>query len=259
MRVFTRHIGAVARNTFRESIRDRILLSVVVFAMFLIGFSLFMGSISLGEDEKIITDVGLAAIFLLQIFVAIFVGASLFYKEIEGRTFFLILPKPLQRWEIILGKVVGLGLANGLLMLLSSAVFFTVLYFETRSVSAIPLLFLAVLFGYVEVLLVTLLSIFFSSFASPILAALYTSAVFLIGHSSSLLREIIEKQGFVMKYILSAFYYLFPSFEKLNIRNDVAYGVVPSFEALLLSLLYAIVYAGFLFLLSLFFFEKRQF
>src|SRR3989344_2547620 len=103
-----KRIFAIAHNTFRETLRDRILLAVLVVVLALIAFTLFVGSVSLGQDNRMIVDFGLSAIYILQIFVAIFIGSMLIYKEDERKTFFLIIPKPICREEIIIGKCVGL-------------------------------------------------------------------------------------------------------------------------------------------------------
>ncbi len=253
-------VRAIARNTFRESSRDRILLAVVLFSLVMIVFSIFIGSISLGQDKRLIEDFGLVAVFLLEVFVAIFVGANLIYKEIERKTFYLIIPKPVSKSEILFGKFLGLGLTNLLVTVFSSAVFFLLIYFKTHDVADFPHLSFAIFMGYVESLIIMLISILFSGFTSPLLSALYTSTLFLIGHSSSILMSVIQSQHSPwMQNALYFFYYVFPNFEKYNVRNEAIYRAVPPYADIGLSLLYALLYGVALFFIARLTFERRQY
>lgn len=253
-------VWAITLNTFRESIRDRILLVVVIFAVFIIGSSVFLGSISLDQDHKIIKDFGLGAIFLLQVFIIIFVGANLIYREIERKTLFLILPKPVKKSEIILGKWLGLSLTILLMTILTTLLFFGVLFFKGGTLNEIPYLSLAILLGFVEAMLIIMLSILFSVFTSPILSSVYTVSLVLIGHSSSVVLGIINKQeNEIIKYSLTGLYYLFPNLEKFNIRNDVLYSSLPSAQALTLTVIYALAYGFALFVIARFIFERREY
>jgi len=255
-----KRILAIAVNTMRETIRDRILFVVVIFALFIIASSLFLGSISIDQDKKIIKDFGLSAIFLLQVFIIIFVGANLIYKEIERKTFFMILPKPILKQEIIFGKCLGLSLTTFIMTFLTSLVFFGTLYFKTRSFDDMPYLSLAIALGFVETILIVLISILFSVFTSPILSSVYTVSVFLIGHSSSVLWNLIQKEhNIVLKYVLTTLYYIFPNLEKFNIRNGVLYGIVPSGQDVFYTLLYALAYGAVLFMIAKFLFERREY
>src|SRR6266704_6722074 len=104
------HILAIARNAFREAVRDRVLYNLVVFVLLLIGGAIFLGELSAGQEAKIIVDLGLSAILLFGVFIAIFVGVGLVSKEIERRTLYAILSKPIGRGEFLLGKYLGLCL-----------------------------------------------------------------------------------------------------------------------------------------------------
>src|SRR6202521_3613722 len=105
-----RRVAAIARNAFREAVRDRVLYNLVVFALLLIAGAIFLGELSAGQEAKIIVDLGLSAILLFGVFISIFVGVGLVYKEIERRTLYAILSKPIGRGEFLAGKYVGLCL-----------------------------------------------------------------------------------------------------------------------------------------------------
>src|SRR3569832_38076 len=103
-------IAAIARNAFREAVRDRVLYNLVLFVLILTGASIFIGELSGGQERKVIVDLGLSAMLLFGAFIAIFVGVGLVYKEIERRTIYAIFAKPVGRGEFLLGKYLGLCL-----------------------------------------------------------------------------------------------------------------------------------------------------
>ncbi len=254
-----KNIFAIAQNTFRETIRDRILLSASAVIVAIILFSLFIASISLEQSSKMIVDFSVTAIYILQVFVAIFIGSMLIYKEVERKTFFLILPKPIKTSEIILGKCLGLVTTTALVTLLSTCVLFAILFFQGEHGLFLAIgisLFLSVL----ESIILILISILFSGLTSPILSAVFTISIFLAGHSSEILRTIFMKNDFVVtSYIAKAAYYLLPNLEKFNIRNDIVYGSLPSTHLIILTCIYAFCYSLFLFLLAQAMLKRKDF
>jgi len=254
-----KRILAIARNTFRETLRDRILWSVLVLMLALIAFSLFVGSISLEQDTRMIIDFGLTGIYLLQMFVAIFIGSMLIYKEVERKTFFLIIPKPIRREEIILGKCLGLLGTTVVVTTLSTLALFVIMALKGMHGFYFPIV-ISVMLSMLESFILILVSILFSGLTSPILSAVYTTAFFLIGHSSDILRTLIESQTMLIsKYALQFSYYVLPNLEKFNIRNEVVYGVLPDARGIVIAVLYAICYGIFLFLLARAMFAKKEF
>jgi len=254
-----KRILAIARNTFRETLRDRILWSALVVVLALIAFSLFVGSVSLGQDTRMIIDFGLAAIYILQIFVAIFIGSMLIFKEVERKTFYLLIPKPIYREEIIIGKCLGLTLTTLVVTSLSALALCGILFINDIHTFYVPILF-AILLSLLESVILIMVSILFSGLTSPILSAVYTVAFFLIGHSGAILRELIAKQTEAFAtYSLQAAYYLLPNLEKLNIRNEVVHGAMPDVSAMFITVLYGATYAVFLFMLTRAMFAKKEF
>lgn len=254
-----KRILAIAKNTFRETLRDRILLSVLVVMLALIVFTLFVGSVSLEQDNRMIIDFGLTVIYILQIFVAVFIGSMLIYKEVERKTFFLIIPKPIRREEIIIGKCLGLLGTTIAVTLLSTLVLFGLLLLEGIHGFLLSIL-VSVALSTLESALLILISIVFSGLTSPILSAVYTTAFFLIGHSSDVIHSLIATQtSFVTQYSLKAAYYVLPNLEKFNIRNEVIYGTTPDVWGIIFAVLYALCYGIFLFLLARVMFAKKEF
>jgi Cu-processing system permease protein len=253
-RIFT-----IAKNTFRETLRDRILWAALVVVLALIAFALFAGSVSLHQDARMIVDFGLSAIYILQIFVAIFIGSMLIFKEVERKTFFLIIPKPIHREEIIIGKCLGLTATTIAVTGLSALALCAILAMKGLHGFYIPVL-ISVILSLLESVVLIMVSILFSGLTSPILSAVYTTAFFLIGHSSEILRTLIAKENSLFtEYALKSAYYILPNLEKFNIRNDVVYAVLPDARGMVVTVLYACCYAIFLFFLSRAMFAKKEF
>jgi Cu-processing system permease protein len=178
----TRMPAVVAVNTFREAVRDRVLYNLIFFALLMIGAAILVGEISIGVDEMVIINLGLSAISIFGIIMAIFIGVGLVYKEMEKRTLYSLLAKPLRRWEFLFGKFAGLLLTlavNTSLMTLGLAgVLYYVRHRFERSDAAI---LVAVYFILLELALITALALFFSCFSGPMLSTLYTLGIYIAG------------------------------------------------------------------------------
>src|SRR4026209_2449014 len=109
-RNLVRAVRVVAVNVFRESVRDRVPYNLVLFAVLLIGSSYLIGQLTAGQDVKIIKDLGLAATSVFGLFIAIFIGIGLVSKEVEKRSIYSLLAKPIERHQLVLGKYAGLVL-----------------------------------------------------------------------------------------------------------------------------------------------------
>lgn len=252
-------ILTLAKNTFRETIRDRILVSTWFVILAIILFSLFIGSISHDNSIRIITNFGVTAIYLLQVFIAIFVGSMLIYKEIERKTFYLIIPKPVSRLAIILGKCLGLIATTTLVTFLSTAFLIIVLTLSGGS-SYIEGILLSTFLGLLEATVLILISLLFSSLTSPILAFLSTIVIYLAGHAGSIFEYIFMTTATpIIAGIMKTIYYVLPNLEKFNIRNEIVYGTLPSVSMVSMSILYALIYGAFLLFLTILIFRKKDF
>lgn len=239
--------------------RDRIVLAGCALVFLMIGFSLFIGTISIDQDVRMIIDFSLTAIYILQIFVAIFIGSMLIFKEIERKTFFLILPKPIKIEAIIIGKCLGLTATTAVVTTVSTLSLFAILFFKGGHLFFVPII-ISVFLSIVESALLILLSILFSGITSPILSAVYTIGFFLIGHSAEIYRSFMYEMAPSLRlYILQGAYYFLPNLEKFNIRNDVIYEKIPTFTTILLTLSYALVYAIIIFIITKINFKKKEF
>lgn len=251
-------IGAIALNAFRESLRDKILYNLLVFAGLLIGLSVLLADLSITEHHKIIADMGLAAINLTGAIIAIFVGISLVNKEIERKTVYTIVSRPISRSFFILGKYAGLALT----LLVNIAIMFGV-FLVTLGLYHVPIglsLFQAIHLIFVELLVMTAIAIFFSTFSSTTLSAILSLGLYIIGHLTADLKSLAEKsESGVTSWIMSALYYLFPNLEALNIKGQAAVGIPVDLGYLVLATLYGMFYAAVLIAGACLVFQRRDF
>ncbi len=248
----------VAQNTFRETVRDKILYNLVFFALLLIGASVLLGELTIGEQARIINDVGLAAINLVGVIIAVFVGIGLVSKEIDRRTIYTILARPITRTQFVLGKYCGLVFIGGLNIAIMFTMFLSTIWLSGHSISGS--LFQAVELMWVEVLLVTALAMFFSTFSSPTLSAIMTLGFYVIGHLTGDLKAIAEKtKNPATEGIMTALYYVCPNLEWLNVKGQAAAGVAVSGDYQVAATAYGLLYAGLLLLGACRIFERRDF
>jgi Cu-processing system permease protein len=251
-------IGVIALNAFRESLRDKILYNLVFFAGLLIGLSVLLADLSITEHHKVIADMGLAAINLIGVIIAIFVGISLVNKEIERRTIYTIMARPISRTCFILGKYCGLALT-----IFVNVTIMTVVFLGTLWLYHVPIghsLFQAVALILIEVLVVTAIALFFSTFTSSTLSATFTVGLYIIGHLTSDLRGMVaNSESGAAKAVVNLLYYLCPNLEMLNIKGQAAVGILVPPEFVMLASLYGLLYAGVLLAGACLVFQQRDF
>jgi len=255
-----RRVVAIARNAFREAVRDRVLYNLVVFVLLLIAGAIFLGELSAGQEAKIIIDLGLSAILLFGVFISIFVGVGLVYKEIERRTLYAILSKSVGRGEFLLGKYLGLCLTllvNVAIMGigLSLALVYVKRGWDPLVVGIWP----AILLIYVELMLMTGVAMLFSAFSSPALSALLTFFVFVIGHFSADLKTLAGSLGRApSRWFFAGLYYLLPNLANYNAITSAAHGMTPGARSLIAAVVYGFVYVGALLAATTLIFSRRN-
>lgn len=254
-------VWAVASNVFRETIRDRILYVIVFFALLLLLGARLLPDLSAGAEIKIILDLGLGVISLFGLVIAVFLGTSLLNKEIDKRTIFVLLAKPLGRAEFIVGKHLGLAAVLALLLGLMSLCFFGVVWAQRVPMGDIagPLV-LSVVFAYLELLLIIAAALFFGSFASSVMASIFTFSLYLVGHfTQDLLKLGLIARNPSVEQITRVLYMVLPDLERLNLRNGAVYGQIPAGAELILSAGYGLLYTGLLLGLAVAIFSRREF
>jgi ABC-type transport system involved in multi-copper enzyme maturation permease subunit len=255
-----REVGAIALNTFREAVRDRVLYNLIVFALLLMGTAILFGEISIGVQELILVNLGLAAMTFFGLAIAIFIGIGLVYKEIDKRTLYAILSKPVRRYQFLLGKFCGLAFTLLVNILLMTVGFFLALYYIRRHFQAGDLhLAAAIYFIFLALLLATAIAMFFSTFSSPILSTAFTLGLFIAGSFSSDLRDLSEAlEAPWLAGLMEVLYYALPNFRNFNVITGVAHGEPVPGSLLLLNTLYAALYGGLVLAASALIFHNRD-
>ena len=237
-------VAAIARNAFREAVRDRVLYNLVLFVLLLTAGAIFLGELSGGQERKIVVDLGLSTMLLFGVFISIFVGVGMVYKELERRTIYAIFSKPVSRFEFLFGKYLGLALTLLVnVVVMGVGVSLALLYVRRGWEPLVLTIWPAILLIYVELLILTSVALLFSSFSSPALSALFTFLVFIIGHFSGDLKSLASTmESIVGRGLFVALYYLLPNLSNYSYITPAAHGQTPGVTMTLMSLLYAAIY-----------------
>jgi ABC-type transport system involved in multi-copper enzyme maturation permease subunit len=256
-----RRIVAIARNTFREAVRDRVLYNLVLFVLLLSVGAVFLGAASASQDAKIIVDFGLSATLLFGAFIAVFVGVGLVRKEIERRTLYTIFSKPVGRGEFLLGKYLGLCVTLAVnVAVMGAGVTVILLSVVAGSTPLVSALWPTVALIYLELTVLTAVALFFSAFTSPVFALFGSLAVLVIGHFTA------DLKGFAALYdatavrsILVGLHYALPNLSTFTLITPAAHGVAPSPVYLTTALAYAVAWDAVLLAAAALVFARRDF
>jgi ABC-type transport system involved in multi-copper enzyme maturation permease subunit len=235
-------IATVASNTFRESVRERVLYNLVIFAILMTVSGLLMGELSIRQDEKIIKDIGLAAIDLFGNLIALFIGIGLVSKELERRSLYPLLAKPLGRTEFLLGKFVGLASTLAVNVAVMTAGMYATLFWTRRVVD--PALLGAVYALYLVLLLVVCIALFFSTVTSPLVGMICTISMVLAGRYADVIRGAKEVAPAIPDWFISFLYVVVPNFHNFDFKAQVVYGTPVSWDTLAWLTVYAVAYGG---------------
>ncbi|MEO8649851.1 MAG: ABC transporter permease subunit [Acidobacteriota bacterium] len=252
-------IGAIAKNTFREAIRDRILYNLVVFVLLITACAILLGDLTGGQEARTIVNIGLNALLFFGVFIAIFVGVGLVSKELEKRTVYAMFAKPVRRGDFIIGKYLGLCLTLSVnVLVMGAGVSLALLWVKAFGLAAS--IWPAVFLIFLELCIITSVSILFSSFSSPALSALLTFLVFVIGHLSSSLRELAAGLGSpAAAYFFDLIYYLLPNLAHFSFRSEAAVGLEPSMAMIASAVVYGLIYVVIMLVLTITVFNRRNF
>lgn len=253
-----KRIMVIALNTFKENLRDKILYNLVFFGLMLIGSSVLLGSLTIGEQAKIIQDLGLASINVFGVLIAIFIGIGLVSKEIEKRTIYTIIAKPIPRYQFLLGRYSGLVLTLFVNTVIMTVGFIAVLLltgvgFDMGLMKAIALIVL-------ELILIVAVAVMFSTFTTPTLSATFTLAVYVIGHMTEDLKVLGNKlENPLVSGVLSVLYYGLPNLGYFNVKGEAVHGIPISLSYLLLTTSYGVTYTAFVMIAAGLIFQRRDF
>jgi ABC-type transport system involved in multi-copper enzyme maturation permease subunit len=249
----------IASNTFREAVRDRVLYNLIAFAVLLSGAAILVGQISIEIEKLVVVNLGLTAVSLFGMVIAIFIGIGLVSKEIEKRTLYTVLSRPVRRWEFIVGKFFGLAgtlVVNTFFMAIG--VFAALLYVAHRFTKPDALIFVALYFIVLEFLIICAIALLFSSFSSPLLSAVFAFSLFVIGSFAEDLRGFAAMAHGVTRWLATAAAYLVPNFSAFNVITSIAHEQPVSAQLIVHNTLYALVYAAMALSGAVLIFERRN-
>jgi len=266
-----RAISWVAVSVFRESVRDRVPYNLVLFAILLIGSSFLLGQLSAGQDIKIIKDLGLAATAVFGLFIAIFIGIGLVSKEVERRSIYSLLTKPVSRSQFIGGKYAGLVLTLAVNVSAMTVALYVVLGYMTWTESEAfkaaweapgtdPRLLIAIFLIFVELMLITAVALFFSTFSTPILSAALTFGIYVAGHFNTELRnfdQVVKSKP--AAWLARGLYHVLPDLSAFDVKTQVVHGLPVTAGYVLWTTAYGLAYIAALVLASTVIFSRRDF
>lgn len=249
-------IFVIAKNTFQQAIRDKILYGIVLFAFLFIGSTVILGSLAIEENIFIIKTFGLAGIYVFGLIVTIFLGASLIYDEVEKRTTYILLAKPVTRTDILIGKFLGLLTAVALTILLMTIAYIAIIYSNDGGIDYLAII--AVGLQVMEIALLIAILMLFSTFTTPLASTIYTILIIYIGHLVSLLTEYAAKIEGITKDILITIYYVIPNLEKFNVRNQIVHNIPLSWQEIVFSFAYMLIYVTFIIYIAHLIFNRKD-
>ena len=262
---------AIAINVFRESVRDKVLYNLVLFAILMIGASYLIGQLTAGQDVKIIKDLGLAATSVFGLFIAVFIGIGLVSKEVERRSIYSLLAKPVERWQLVVGKYAGLVLTLLVNVGVMAVALYAVLAYMRLGVSPAvekawdaraldPALLKAIYLIFAELALVTAIALVFSTFSTPLLSAAFTFGLTLVGQYSTDLRnfqDVLDSP--IAQRVARGLYWVLPNLAQFDVKSRVVHGQPVTAGYLGLVTLYALLYTAVLLVVATIVFSRRDF
>jgi len=251
-------LTAITLNTFREAVRDRVLYNLILFVLLLVASAPLFGQISIGMERLILVNVGLSSISLFGVIIAIFIGIGLVSKEIEKKTLYTILSRPVRRWEFIVGKYLGLVMTLVVNTALMTAGFYIALMITNGLHKTDSLLLVAIYFTVLQFLIVTALTVLFSTFSSPIFSAIFAFALFVIGTFAEDLKNFAAISKGAAKLLATAAAYLMPNFASLNVIAQTAHDQGIGGRLILFNTLYAMLYSASAVAAAVLIFERRN-
>jgi ABC-type transport system involved in multi-copper enzyme maturation permease subunit len=252
-------ITHIATNTFREAVRDRVLYNLIAFALLMSGAAILVGQISIGIERLVVINLGLTAVSLFGVVIAIFIGIGLVSKEIDKRTLYTVLSRPVRRWEFIVGKFFGLTgtlVVNTFFMALG--VFGALLYVSRHFQRGDGWILIALYFIVLQFVIIIALALLFSSFSSPLMSAVFAFALFVIGSFSEDLRGFAGMTKGITRLVATSAAYLVPNFSALNVISSVAHEQPVANHLVIYNTGYALFYASMAICGAVLIFERRN-
>jgi ABC-type transport system involved in multi-copper enzyme maturation permease subunit len=266
-----RTLGWIAINGFRESVRDKVMYGLIAFAILLIGTSYVLGQLTAGQDLKIMKDLGLSSIAVFGLFMSVFIGIGLVSKEVERKSVYALLAKPIRRADLVIGKYLGLVLTLAVNVAVMTAALYAVLAYVGWGESELarqaheaptldPAMLKAVVLILIQLMIVTAIALFFSTFSTPLLSAGFTLGMYVAGYFSTDLKnfdQVVESRAVVS--LAHGMYYLVPNLSSFDVAAQVVHGVPVGWRYMAVTGAYGATYIAILLVISAAVFSRRDF
>ncbi|MBD2186616.1 ABC transporter permease [Pseudanabaena mucicola] len=252
-------VWAIATNVFRETVREQVLYLSLLYTLILVSAMMLLPQFSYDSSAKMIVDVGVAAIEVVSLLVAVLVGTNLINKEIDKRTIFILIAKPMHRAEFVIGKHLGLTAVVGALVSIMTAIFIALMAIRQIPIP-VPAILTANFFIFWQIMLLGAIAIFFGSFTGSLIASLLTLAAYFIGNFSRdllLLGEISKNPS--LQAVTRTFYMVLPDLSRANLKNEAVYNILPSLFDMFNNGVYILSYALLTLAIAILIFARRQF
>jgi ABC-type transport system involved in multi-copper enzyme maturation permease subunit len=250
-------IWSIAKATYQETIRERLLYGIFLVAALITGASFFLATISLDQNARVLQNTGLASIHLLALFICVFVSTISMNRDVERRALYFLFPKPVSRTQYVLGKYLGFLLFLVTCLIILGGLFSIGVAFINPAV--LPAAAINLAYSFMELSLLIALAVLFASFTAPLNAALYTLALYVIGHSQTSLRDFVSQlDSPFLSAIIRGVYYILPNLEKFDVRKATLYEVPITHGQVLWSVVYWVLFTSIILYLASLVTKKRE-
>ena len=254
-----RQLGALALNTFREAVRDRVLYSIFFFGLGVVLLSLALEDIAIGDQAKVVRSVAQGAIDFFASIIAMFLGISLVWKELERRTIYTILSKPISRSTFVLGKYFGLILTLAVQLSLMVVVYVVMMVLEPLQGFPEPVVFVSMLLVFVEVMLLTAFATLFSCYSAPTTASFFAISIFFIGHlADDIWLYGSQTDSESIQQMARALYWVLPNFEIFNLREAAVHGHAIPWQRVGMAVVYGLSYTAVVLAAAIGIFQRKD-
>ena len=256
-----RVLPAIAFSVFRESVRDRVFYNLLFFGVLLVGATILIGQLTAGQDVKIIKDLGLAATSIFGLFISVFIGIGLVWKEVERRSVYSLLSKPVRRGQLVIGKYLGLVLTLAVnVLVMALALHLVLIMMRGRWVPVDFGMMKAFGLIFAELMLVTAIALFFSTFSSPMLSAVLTLGLYVVGHFNADLKNFEGVvQSPTVATLARGLYYVLPNLSPFDVKAQAVHGQPIAAAYVALTVGYAALYIAALLAAGSLIFSRRDF
>jgi ABC-type transport system involved in multi-copper enzyme maturation permease subunit len=253
-----RTIYLVALNTFKETVRNKVLYNILLVAAVVLLLAMSFGDLSVMSRVQVMSDFGLATMSLTGLLLAVFIGVGVLGAEIADKTVYGVLCKPVDRMQFIAGKFLGLLVTLALNFLLIALIFVAAITVMTGRAPQAAI-FSAVLLLLVEMSVVIAAAIMWSCFTTPTLAAIFTLSFYAAGHLNDLITLSADAQTTpFLRAVLVALHYILPNLEYFNIRTAVVFDLNIAHGHVAIATAYGLLYTGLLLFVSSILFDRKD-